>query len=104
MSSFMFCFCCFISWQRSIILAAVMVFPSAGSGDCAWTGDQIARAKANARLERVAKVIFVWLFMFRRFPPMARTLSTAASRLACRLGTGGRGQKLLPAVVAAKVE
>jgi hypothetical protein len=31
-------------------------------------------------------------------------LSTAASRFALRLGTGGRGQKLLPAVVAAKVK
>src|SRR5664279_865626 len=67
MSSFMFCFCCFISWQRSIILAAVMVFPSAGSGDCAWTGDQIARAKASARPERTAIVVFVWFFMFFAF-------------------------------------
>jgi hypothetical protein len=33
-----------------------------------------------------------------------RVLSTAASRLALRLGAGGRGQKLLPAVVATKVE
>jgi hypothetical protein len=33
-----------------------------------------------------------------------RILSTAASRLALRLGAGGRGQKLLPAVLAAKVE
>ncbi|MPN51199.1 hypothetical protein SDC9_198841 [bioreactor metagenome] len=31
-------------------------------------------------------------------------LSTAAARLALRLGTGGGGQKLLSAVVAAKVE
>jgi hypothetical protein len=30
-------------------------------------------------------------------------LSTAASRLTLGLGTGGRGQKLLPTVVAAKV-
>jgi hypothetical protein len=34
----------------------------------------------------------------------ARTLSAAAPRLALRLVTGGRGQKLLSAVVAAKVE
>jgi hypothetical protein len=33
-----------------------------------------------------------------------RLLSTAASRFALRLSTGGLGQKLLPAVVAAKVE
>jgi hypothetical protein len=33
-----------------------------------------------------------------------RVLSTAASRLGRLLSTGGRGQKLLPAVVAAKVE
>jgi hypothetical protein len=33
-----------------------------------------------------------------------RVLSTAAPRLTLRLGPGGRGQKLLPAVVAAKVE
>src|SRR5664280_1523324 len=104
MSSFMFCFCCFISWQRSIILAAVTVFPSAGSGDCAWTGDQMASAKANARPERMARAVFVWFFMFCRFPYDVRRLSTAASRLALRLSTGGRGQKLLPAVVAAKVE
>src|ERR1019366_1583533 len=31
-------------------------------------------------------------------------LSTAASRFSLRLGTGGRGQKLLPTMVAAKVE
>jgi len=31
-------------------------------------------------------------------------LSTAASRLVLRLGAGGGGQKLLPAVVATKVE
>jgi hypothetical protein len=31
-------------------------------------------------------------------------LSTAASRFTLQLVTGGRGQKLLPAVVAAKVE
>jgi hypothetical protein len=37
-------------------------------------------------------------------PSFSVLLSTAASRLALRLGTGGRGQKLLPAVVAAKVE
>jgi hypothetical protein len=37
-------------------------------------------------------------------PALAAFLSTAASRLALRLGTGGRGQKLLPTVVAAKVE
>jgi hypothetical protein len=36
--------------------------------------------------------------------PKACALSTAASRLLLRLGTGGRGQKLLPAVVAAKVK
>ena len=33
-----------------------------------------------------------------------RVLSTAASRLALRLGTGGRGQELLSALVAAKKE
>jgi hypothetical protein len=33
-----------------------------------------------------------------------RMLSTAASRLVLRLSTGGRGQKLLPTVVAAKVD
>jgi hypothetical protein len=33
-----------------------------------------------------------------------RVFFTAASRLCLRLGTGGRGQKLLPTVVAAKVE
>jgi hypothetical protein len=60
-------------------------------------------AKANARLERMAKVVFVW-FMFCRLPYDVRSLSTAASRLALRLGPGGRGQKLLPAMVAAKVE
>ena len=37
-------------------------------------------------------------------PSFAAYLSTAASRLAIRLRTGGRGQKLLPTVVAAKVE
>jgi hypothetical protein len=34
----------------------------------------------------------------------AAFFSTAASRLVLRLGTGGRGQKRLPTVVAAKVE
>src|SRR5664279_4418754 len=68
MSSFMSCFCCFIFWQRSIIVAAVMVFPSVGSGDCAWTGEQMARAKAKARLERMAKVVFVWILMFCCLP------------------------------------
>jgi hypothetical protein len=47
-------------------------------------------ARANARLERMAR--FVWV------------LSTAASRLVVWLSTGGRGQKLLPAGFAAKVE
>ena len=37
-------------------------------------------------------------------PSFATYLSTAASRLVLWLGTGGRGQKLLPAMVAAKVE
>jgi hypothetical protein len=37
-------------------------------------------------------------------PLLAALLSTAASRLVLRLRTGRRGQKLLPAVVAAKVE
>jgi hypothetical protein len=37
-------------------------------------------------------------------PSFAAFLSTAASRLVLRLSTGGRGQKLLPTVVAAKVE
>jgi hypothetical protein len=37
-------------------------------------------------------------------PAFAAILSTATSRLALRLGTGGRGQKLLTTVVAAKVE
>src|SRR5450759_5188263 len=73
MSAFTRCFCSFISWQRSIIVAFVMLFPSAGVGDCAWTGDQMARAKANARLERVAKVVFVWFFMFYRLPTTCGT-------------------------------
>jgi hypothetical protein len=50
----------------------------------------MAKAKAKARLERMAR--FVWV------------LSTAASRLVVWLSTSRRGQKLLPAVVAAKVE
>jgi hypothetical protein len=37
-------------------------------------------------------------------PALAMFLSTAASRLVLRLSTAGRGQKLLPTVVAAKVE
>jgi hypothetical protein len=37
-------------------------------------------------------------------PSFAAFLSAAASRLALRLRTGGCGQKLLPTVVAAKVE
>jgi hypothetical protein len=37
-------------------------------------------------------------------PVFAAFLSTTASRLALRFGTGGRGQKLLPTLVAAKVE
>ena len=81
-----------------------MVFPFEGSGVCARTGDQMARANANARPERMARVIFVWFFMFCRLPYDVRSLSTAASRLALRLSTGGSGEKFLPAVVAAKVE
>jgi hypothetical protein len=50
----------------------------------------MAKAKTNATLERMAR--FVWV------------LSTAASRLVVWLSASGRGQKLLPAVVAAKVE
>jgi hypothetical protein len=50
----------------------------------------MARAKANARLQRMARFVSV--------------LSTAASRLVVGLGASGRGQKLLPALVAAKVE
>ena len=38
------------------------------------------------------------------FQRSAQVLSTAPTRLALRLGTGGQGQKLLPTVVAAKVE
>jgi hypothetical protein len=38
------------------------------------------------------------------FAHMERMLSTAASRLSVRLSTGGCGQKLLPTLVAAKVE
>jgi hypothetical protein len=48
-----------------------------------------------------------WLLMGMSgfcFSHMERMLSTAASRLSVRLSTAGRGQKLLPAVVAAKVE
>src|ERR1035441_2442863 len=48
-----------------------------------------------------------WLLMGMSgfcFAHMERMLSTAAFRLSVRLNTGGRGQKLLPAVVAAKVE
>jgi hypothetical protein len=48
-----------------------------------------------------------WLLMGMSgfcFSHMERMLSSAASRLSVRLTTGGRGQKLLPAVVAAKVE
>jgi hypothetical protein len=37
-------------------------------------------------------------------PAVAACLSAAASRFPLRLGTGGRGQKRLPAAVAAKVE
>jgi hypothetical protein len=37
-------------------------------------------------------------------PEWGAFLSTAASRLSLRLGTGGGGQKLFPTVVAAKVE
>ena len=37
-------------------------------------------------------------------PSFAAFLSTAASRLVLRFSTSGRGQKLLPTVVAAKVE
>jgi hypothetical protein len=37
-------------------------------------------------------------------PALAAFLSTAASRLALRLGTGRRGQKLFPTGVTAKVE
>src|ERR1035437_3284992 len=62
MSAIIFCFCSFISWQRSIILASVMFFPSAGPADRAWTGDQRARATANARLERITRFVFVWFF------------------------------------------
>jgi len=40
----------------------------------------------------------IWLLSF------AVSLSAAASRLVLRCGTGGHGQKLLPTVVAAKVE
>jgi len=48
-----------------------------------------------------------WLLMGMSrfcFAHMERMLSTAASRLSIRLSTDGRGQKLFPAVVAAKVE
>jgi hypothetical protein len=38
------------------------------------------------------------------FTDNIRVLSTAASRFCLRLGTGGRGQKFLPTLVAAKVE
>src|ERR1017187_4329681 len=44
-----------------------MVLPSAGSADRAWTGNQMARAKANARLERMTRFVFVWFFMFYCF-------------------------------------
>src|ERR1017187_9677791 len=106
MSSFSFCFCSFISWQRSIIAAAVGVFSSAGSADCARTGEQRARAKTNTRLEQTTRCVFVWFFIFCRIPRFPTTcfLSTAAPRLALRLSAGGHGQKLLATVVAAKVE
>src|SRR5664279_2948793 len=107
MSSFSFCFCSFISWQRSIIAAAVGVFSSAVCADCAWIGEQRARAKINARLEQTTSCVFVWFFIFcssPRFPTTLQFLSTAAPRLALRLGTGGSRQELLATVVTTKVE
>src|ERR1019366_6963339 len=107
MSSFSFCFCSFISWQRSIIAAAVGVFSSAVCADCAWTGEQRARAKTNARLEQTTSCVFVWVFIFCRFPRFlqrSKSLSTAAPRLDLRLSTGGRGQKRLATMVAAKIK
>ncbi len=50
-------------------------------------------------------VLFIWVVI--GVPPSStalRLLSATASRLALGLGTGGCGQKLLPAAVAAKVE
>ena len=68
MSAIIFCFCCFISWQRSIMVASMGCLTSAGAVDCAWTGDQMARAKANAKLERIMRREFVWCFMFYGSP------------------------------------
>ena len=79
MSSFMLCFYSFIAWHCSI-------------EDCALAGNQTVSAKANARLERMAKFACV------------RMLSTAASSLALRHGAVSHGQKLCQALAAAKVE
>src|ERR1035438_2193839 len=76
MSSFSFCFCSFISWQRSIIAAAVGVFSSAVCADCAWTGEQRARAKTNARLEQTTSCVFVWFFIFCSSPRFPTTYSS----------------------------
>jgi hypothetical protein len=45
-----------------------------------------------------------WLAAVELTLSLAAFVSTAASRLIVRLGTGERGQKLLPTVVAAEVE
>ena len=67
MSSIIFCFCSIISWQRSIILTSIIFFPFEGSADSAWTGDQMATAKANARLERMTRFVFLCFFMLYSF-------------------------------------
>jgi hypothetical protein len=45
-----------------IILPSIIVFPSPGAADSAWTENQMA--KTNARLERRTMFVFVWFFMF----------------------------------------
>jgi hypothetical protein len=72
-------FCSVIAWQRSIILASVTFFPSAGSADRTWTGDQIAKAKASARLEQMTKFLFVWFLMFHSSLYVFRFCSLSAS-------------------------
>jgi hypothetical protein len=57
-------------------------------------------AQSSVRITRTA----TRLAAAESTPAFAAFLSTATSRLALRLSTGGRGQKLLPTVVAAKVE
>src|ERR1035437_78826 len=51
----------------SAILSARVVFSAAGSADCAWTGAQMARARAKARLEQMPWLECVLFFMFYCF-------------------------------------